>query len=114
MAAATVTPSVLAHWTHYDADDYSEIGAGGANLTVHPEAMDIAELGMGMAVNWNIPNRDGSRFTPEVTAGYRYDLVGDRVETTSSHHWKGSWLLRHLCYSFRIADERETAWNSSV
>lgn len=80
----TVTPSVMAHWTHYDAEDYTETGAGGANLSVRPESLNIFELGAGLDVQWDITNQDGSRFVPEVRAGYRYDFIGDRVETSSA------------------------------
>ena len=80
----TFTPHVMGHWTHYDPQDYSEIGAGGASLTVQQEAVDIAELGIGFDVNWLIPNSDESKFTPEISGGYRYDFIGDRVEATST------------------------------
>lgn len=79
----TITPRLTGHWTHYDPDGYTETGAGGAGLVVAQDAVDIAELGIGVDANWLFRNSDGSYFSPEVSIGYRYDVIGDDVQMTS-------------------------------
>ncbi len=79
---ATLTPAVKANWVHYSPDDYVETGIGG--LTVQQESMNIAELGLGVRAKWNFVNADGSHTAPELHAGYRYDFIGDAVETVSA------------------------------
>jgi outer membrane autotransporter protein len=80
----TLTPHALAHWTYYSADDYTETGAGAANLNVDNDSLNIFELGVGVDAAWDMKNRNGSRVKPVLSAGVRYDLVGDEVETTST------------------------------
>lgn len=80
----TLTPHALANWTYFDADDYTETGAGGLNLTVDNESMNVFELGVGVDAAWDIQNSNGSSVKPVLTAGARYDLVGDEVEATST------------------------------
>lgn len=78
-----VTPNVMAHWTHYNADTYTETGAGTANLTVDHDNLNVFELGVGVNASWDMAIADGSVVVPEVRAGYRYDLIGDEVQTSS-------------------------------
>lgn len=80
----TLTPNVLANYTFYSADDYTETGAGGANLAVNNEDLSVFELGLGLDASWLFENVDGSYVEPEIRVGARYDLIGDEVETTSS------------------------------
>ena len=80
---ATLTPNILGHWTHYDPDSYDETGAGGGGLRVAGDAVDIVELGVGVDASWLFRNSDGSYFSPELSAGYRYDFADDNVEMTS-------------------------------
>ncbi|MCF8495965.1 MAG: autotransporter domain-containing protein [Alphaproteobacteria bacterium] len=80
----TVTPKVLANYLHYDADDYTETGAGTANLNVDSEAVNLFELGVGVDVSWLSQNADGSYFKPGVHAGVRHDLIGDEIQSTST------------------------------
>lgn len=81
----TLTPFALAHWTYYNADDYSETGAGAASLQdVDTDSLNIFELGVGVDAAWDIKNANGSSVKPVLSAGARYDLVGDEVDTTSS------------------------------
>jgi outer membrane autotransporter protein len=79
-----LTPHVMGHWTHFSPDGYTETGAGGANLTVDMESMDIAELGVGLDASWTLKQSNGAILEPKVGAGYRYDFVGDNVQATSS------------------------------
>lgn len=80
----TITPHVMGHWTHFNPDGYTETGAGGANLTVDMESMDIAELGIGADASWDLRQSNGAMLRPSMGIGYRYDLVGDAVQATSS------------------------------
>src|SRR5262249_42453021 len=80
----TITPNVLMHWVHYDPDSYTETGAGGLSQRVDGDTMNIFELGIGVKAGWQHTNADGSKLTPQVRVGYRYDLIGDNVEATSS------------------------------
>ncbi|MCB9990859.1 MAG: autotransporter domain-containing protein [Rhodospirillales bacterium] len=80
---ATLTPNVMGHWTHYSPDSYTETGAGGASLAVTGDSVDIVELGVGVDASWLYRNSDGSYFSPELSANYRYDFADDRIEMTS-------------------------------
>lgn len=81
---ATLIPNILFNWTHYDPESYTETGAGGLNLTVRGSELDRAEAGLGLKAKWGWQDADGNRFAPILRAGYRYDLVGDNVEATST------------------------------
>lgn len=77
-------PNLLANYVHYNPDDYTETGAGGASLVVSNDSSNIFELGGGLSANWKLMHVDGSVLKPEIHIGYRYDLIGDAVATTSS------------------------------
>jgi outer membrane autotransporter protein len=81
---ATLTPNVMAHWTHYDPDAYTETGAGGLNTNVDGDSIDVFELGVGLDLSWEYQTMDGGYFEPELRARYRYDFVGEEVTTTSN------------------------------
>jgi len=80
----TLTPHVLAHYQHINIDNYGEDGAGGANLSVRSEDLDIFELGVGAEMAWDVDAGQGSRLRPAISVGYRHDLVGDDVSSTSN------------------------------
>lgn len=80
----TLTPYALAHYQHIAIDDYTETGAGGANLDVDSNDLDIFELGLGAQVAWDLDGGNGSKIRPALNAGYRHDLVGDSVDTSST------------------------------
>ncbi len=79
-----LTPMALADWVYYKADDYSETGAGGAGLHVASKGLNALDLGVGGKAAMNFNGGDGSRLTPEISAAYRYDVLGDNLETSSS------------------------------
>jgi len=79
----TLTPNVLAHWTNWNPDSYTETGAGGANMHVEGDELDKFELGAGVKAAWSLKNHDGSWFKPELRASYRYDLEDDRIDDTA-------------------------------
>ncbi|MBI1215405.1 MAG: autotransporter domain-containing protein, partial [Alphaproteobacteria bacterium] len=84
------TPHLLMDWTHYDPQDYTETGAGGANLHVNQKSLDMVDLGFGITAKWKMAQKDGATLTPQVNAGYKYDLVGDRVSATSTFSGGGA------------------------
>lgn len=78
-----LAPSFLAHWTHYDADGYTETGAGNAGLVVSQDTVNVFELGVGVDATWQYQTASGMEVEPSLHAGYRYDLVGDEVSTSN-------------------------------
>ena len=72
------TPSFMTHYSLYSAQNYRETGAGGANLNVNSKSLEIFELGTNFELGWDFKLGNEKRFSPEIRAGYRYDLVGDR------------------------------------
>lgn len=80
----TVTPNLSAAYTHLSVDEYTESGAGGANLSVDSDSLNVLDLGIGVDASWMHQNVDGSYIKPALKAGYRYDVIGDQVETTSN------------------------------
>ena len=86
----TLSPSVMTHWTHYKPDGYTETGAGGANLTVDADALNVIELGVGVTASRDFTTDSGGVLIPEVRVGVRHDFVGDQVANTSSFTGGGS------------------------
>jgi autotransporter family porin len=80
----TLTPSVLAHYQHISIDDYTETGAGGLNLDVDNEDLDILEFGVGAEIAWDLDAPNGSKLRPALDVGYRHDVIGDNVQSTSN------------------------------
>jgi len=84
LGAPTITPTIGATYTHLSPDSYTETGAGGANLTVETDTIESLELGLGIQSKWDINQTDGSILSPSVHAGYRYDIIGDTIQSTSN------------------------------
>jgi outer membrane autotransporter protein len=82
--AMRITPSILAHYSLYDAENYTETGAGGANLSVNTKSMEIFELGSTIELGWDIKLDKERSVAPEVRVGYRYNFIGDKFITSSS------------------------------
>ena len=87
---ATVIPHLLLDWTHFDPQTYTETGAGALNDTVDGKALNKLEVGAGVKAKWGWTDGHGNKAMPGVHAGYRYDLIGDAVETTSTFTGGGS------------------------
>jgi outer membrane autotransporter protein len=68
---------------HYNGDDYTETGAGNAGLRVDQDSLNVFELGVGVTAAWQYETASGMDVEPSLHAGYRYDLVGDEVESTN-------------------------------
>jgi outer membrane autotransporter protein len=83
-AGAAWTPSVLARWVNFDPQNYTETGAGINDMNVRQQSVNVVELGLGCDVSWKHRDDDGTWLVPGLHAGYRYAVVDDRVETTSS------------------------------
>lgn len=79
-----ITPSLGIDWLHYMADSYTETGAGGANLSVDTKNLDQVEIGGTVKVQRSIKRDNGATITPEIHAGYFYNLTGDALQKTSS------------------------------
>ena len=79
-----VTPKVQAHYIRYQNEDIDETGAGGANLNIDSEALNILEFGVGVDVRKDYTQQNGAILSPEISVGYRYDVIGDAVQTTST------------------------------
>lgn len=84
-----VTPKGQVRYTYFQNEDIEETGAGGANLTVDSDALNILEVGVGVDVRKDYVQKDGGILSPEVSVGYRYDLIGDAVQTTSTFETGG-------------------------
>jgi len=82
--APTITPTIGATYTHLSPDSYTETGAGGANLTVETDTIESLELGAAIKSQWDINQTDGSVLSPSLHAGYRYDIIGDTIQSTSN------------------------------
>ncbi len=82
--AYSITPNVMGHYMHYDAEEYDESGAGGLSLTdVDQESVDVFQIGGGLTVSKEIRQRDGNYTIPEVYATYKYDVIGDDIESSA-------------------------------
>jgi|GEM_PF-444769 len=79
-----LTPQIFTTYTNYAPDSYTEKGAGGANLHVEPQSMNALEFGLGVETQWEFTTTDGTKLSPSIHAGYRYDVIGDRLQSTSS------------------------------
>jgi outer membrane autotransporter protein len=89
-ANTRITPNLMAHYSHYNAEGYTEKGAGGAGLKVDGNSMNIFEVGAGVESGWDFKTEEGESIKPELRAGYRYDLIGDNLNISSSFVGGGS------------------------
>ncbi|MBI3440215.1 MAG: autotransporter domain-containing protein, partial [Proteobacteria bacterium] len=81
----TLTPMVSAAYTDLNTAGYAETGAGGADLVVGSNSQNVFDLGIGANVGWKLKNNvTGAVMNPALHVGYAYDLVGDKVQATSS------------------------------
>jgi outer membrane autotransporter protein len=90
---ATFTPMALVNWVYYSADDYTETGAGGADLKVSTRNINQIDAGVGGKLGWTFRNQNGTRLMPELHAAYRRELTNDRLETSSIFTGGGSTFL---------------------
>ena len=79
-----LTPKLTSRYLHFRTEDFTETGAGGAGLRVDNDGVDVLELGVGLDLRRKFVLNDGSVLYPEISAGYRYDVIGDAVQTSST------------------------------
>lgn len=78
-----LTPKASASYLHYSAEDYTETGAGNAGLRVENEDLNVFEVGVGADLSWRYQTETGGILKPAVSAGVRYDVLGEKVETSN-------------------------------
>lgn len=78
--AATVTPSLMANWQHYDPKEYTETGSG-ANLHVDTDSIQMFEMGLGLNFGWEHETLSGAFFQPTIHGGARYELLDNKVQS---------------------------------
>jgi len=81
---ASLTPKAYAQYLVYDADTYTETGAGSANLTVDSEATKQLNLGVELELANKYTMTDGSLLKPSVSVGYKHDVKGDGVNQNAT------------------------------
>jgi len=79
-----LTPKAEVRYVHLVTESFSETGAGGAGLNIDNDAVDVLEFGVGLDLRKDFFQDDRSVISPELSVGYRYDVIGEAVETTSS------------------------------
>jgi len=77
----TLTPSITTQYSYTNYEDYTEKGAGGANLTVSQNALHSLAIGPNIRAAIFKQTSGGMRIIPEASLGYQYDLLQDRVNT---------------------------------
>jgi outer membrane autotransporter protein len=82
-AGLIMTPSASAAYTNLRTSGYTETGTGGG-LNVASETFNVLKLGVGVDANWCFKNALGARLKPVLHAGYTYNAINDRIETTAS------------------------------
>ncbi len=87
---ATLTPRAKVNYVHYTADEYTETGAGGANLNVDTESLNLLELGVGADLSWSLAYKNGALVTPNLHVGVRHDVIGDEIQSTNTFAAGGS------------------------
>lgn len=84
MDGVMITPKAFAEYVSYNPDRYTETGAGGANLTVDGDTSDQLNLGAAVEVSNTYAGADGSLLKPSVNVGYKYDVINDNVDSTTT------------------------------
>ncbi|MFN9322468.1 MAG: autotransporter domain-containing protein [Holosporales bacterium] len=79
-----VTPTVSLTYTRLAVQGFTETGASGANLKVNSSEYNILDLGLGVRAERVFTTASGMQIRPSAHAGYRYDMIGDKIQTTST------------------------------
>lgn len=87
--AFKIEPSLLASYTALYTDDYSESGAGSANLIVDGEFSQEVTLGTSVSVSSEFQSGSYS-ISPRLEVGYSYDILGEDIETTQRFEGGGA------------------------
>ena len=86
----TLIPSVNMLYGHHKADDYTETGAGGANLSVQSKGIDIFEIGAEVDAVWKHGFENGRVIEPNIHLGYSYDVLAEEIVVNSRFTGGGS------------------------
>jgi outer membrane autotransporter protein len=84
-----LTPQLFSEYVNFSRDGYDETGAGGANLSVGDASQNIWNLGISLQAEWTYVVK-GGKVKPDLHASYKYDVLGDRADTTASFAAGGS------------------------
>jgi outer membrane autotransporter protein len=84
MDGITLTPSLVGDYMYFHPQSYTETGAGGANLNVKYGNFSQLDLGVNLKAGWTFKNTGGGVTKPSIHAGYRYNVLNDNVQATSS------------------------------
>ncbi|MFN7227122.1 MAG: autotransporter domain-containing protein [Holosporales bacterium] len=79
-----VTPTVSLTYTRLAVQGFTETGANGLNLKVNSSEYNILDLGLGVRAERVFTTASGMQIRPSAHAGYRYDMIGDKIQTTST------------------------------
>lgn len=79
-----LTPQLFSEFFHFRRNGYSETGAGGLNRTVDDSNQNVLNLGTSLQVEKTLKAANGLVFKPDVHVSYKYDLLNDKMDTTSS------------------------------
>jgi outer membrane autotransporter protein len=77
------TPTAGISYTHVAVGKFTETGAGDSSLSLKKQDYDILNLNVRakLARTWEV---NGADVTPEVHAGYSYEAIHDKIQTTST------------------------------
>ena len=84
----TITPLTSLQWTHLYIGGYTEKNAGDLNLIVNAQNYDTLQSGLGTSIAYPVKYGWG-KFTPELHAKWLYDLINDRISTTTTFQGGG-------------------------
>jgi outer membrane autotransporter protein len=77
-----ITPIIALQAVGLHLDEYTEMGAGAANLTVEKREENSVQTGLKLKMAYPI-RRASLSLTPELHAGIFHDFAGENVETTA-------------------------------
>ena len=77
------TPRATTNYVHVAPDNYTESGAGGTGLDTEIDNLDILELGVSFDMSYDYQT-NGGMMQPHLSAGYRYDVIDDEVQASST------------------------------
>lgn len=89
-AAFLLTPQLFSEYVHFSRDGYTETGAGGAAITAGDAGQTIWNVGLSLQAEWTFVTENGGRLKPDIHASYKYDLIDDAADTTSTFVAGGS------------------------
>jgi uncharacterized protein with beta-barrel porin domain len=88
--AFMLTPQLFSEYVHFSRDGYTETGAGGAGIIAGDASQTIWNLGVSLQAEWTFVTENGGKLKPDVHASYKYDLMDEAADTTSTFIAGGS------------------------